>query len=59
MYDGTGMTGATNGAYRSWFARSITKVRLPLDAMCKLAIAADADIMDFFTPKTTEESEDL
>ena len=55
----TGITGATKVAYRSWFARSRTKVRLPLDAMCKLAIAADTDIMEFFTPKTTEESGDL
>lgn len=55
----TGITGATKVAYRSWFARSRTKVRLPLDAMCKLAIAADTDIMEFFTPKTAEESEDL
>ena len=44
----TGITGATKVAYRSWFARSRTRVRLPLDAMCKLAIEANVDIMEFF-----------
>lgn len=50
----TSITGATKVAYRSWFARSRTRVRLPLDAMCKLAIAADVDIMEFFLPKGCE-----
>ena len=54
-----GITGATRTAYHSWFSRARRRVRVPLDGMCKLAIAADADIMEFFTPKTTEESEDL
>ena len=51
----TGITGATKVAYRSWFARSRTRVRLPLDAMCKLAIEANVDIMEFFLPKTGEQ----
>lgn len=49
-----GITGATKVAYRSWFARSRTRVRLPLDAICKLAIEAGVDIMEFFV-KTGEE----
>lgn len=50
----TGITGATKVAYRSWFARSRTRVRLPLDAMCKLAIEANVDIMEFFVKPEEE-----
>lgn len=42
------ITNATKVAYRSWFSRSRKRVRVPLDGMCKLEIAADADIMEFF-----------
>ena len=51
----TGITGATKVAYRSWFARSRTRVRLPLDAICKLAIEANVDIMEFFVKQDTEQ----
>ena len=45
------ITGATRTAYHSWFSRARRTVRAPLDGMCKLAIAADADIMEFFVKK--------
>ena len=45
------ITGATKVAYHSWFSRARKRVRLPLDGLCKLAIAADVDIMDFLQPK--------
>ena len=32
--------------YTSWFNRSRTNVRIPLDSLCKLAIAANVDIFD-------------
>ena len=36
----------THHTYTSWFNRSRTNVRIPLDSLCRLAIAADVDIFD-------------
>lgn len=39
----------TQHSYYSWFNRSRTNVRIPLIALCKLAVDADVDIFDLMT----------
>ena len=39
----------TQYSYYSWFNRSRTNVRIPLLALCKLAVAADVDVFDLMT----------
>ena len=39
----------TQQSYYSWFNRSRTNVRIPLIALCKLAVDADVDIFDLMT----------
>ena len=39
----------TQHSYYSWFNRSRLNVRIPLLALCKLAVAANVDVFDLMT----------